>query len=578
MTTLYPQQKQLVDAVYQAWTNGAQRVMMQSSTGTGKTEMMGEIAVNHLTQPWDSRYPGGVSIAHRNQLVGQISMTLAKRGIVHDIIAPDKVIKLIVNKHVRKYGRTFYDKRAKWKVAGVDSMKSMSPDLVAWCSSVGLVQTDEAHHVLRKNKWGKAVLLFPHARALLPTATPIRADGNGLGSHSTGLADALVEGPPMRWSIDSGFLTDYKYFGVNPSDLKLDDVKISTATGDFNPEELREAVKQSTAIVGDIVGTYIRYAMGKLGVTFAVDIEHGQTITDAFNAAGVRAVLLTADSSEEQRDKAIQAFERREILQLVNVDLFGEGFDLPAIECVSFGRPTASFSLYSQQWGRALRLLLDPALQSMWGSLTDAQRVHYIAVSEKPFAFIFDHVANLIRHNGPADKPVVWSLDGRSRGADDGIPLTTCEVCFKHFERIYSSCPHCGVKQSPPKPREGGLMGANVLDGDITQYDPAMLAKMRGEIARIDRAAYVPPGVPAAVVYRNHSARQAAQHHLRNTINLWAGSYGGSPDAVNYRRFYLTFHIDVLAACALTTSDAEALMEKINIDLNKRGIVNNVLN
>ena len=36
---------------------------------------------------------------------------------------------------------------------------------------------------------------------------------------------------------------------------------------------------------------------------------------------------------------------------LVNVDLFGEGFDLPAIEIVIMARPTASFILYTQQFG-----------------------------------------------------------------------------------------------------------------------------------------------------------------------------------------------------------------------------------
>jgi DNA repair protein RadD len=41
---------------------------------------------------------------------------------------------------------------------------------------------------------------------------------------------------------------------------------------------------------------------------------------------------------------------------LSNVDLAGEGVDIPAIEAAILLRPTKSLSLYLQQVGRALRL------------------------------------------------------------------------------------------------------------------------------------------------------------------------------------------------------------------------------
>jgi superfamily II DNA or RNA helicase len=54
--------------------------------------------------------------------------------------------------------------------------------------------------------------------------------------------------------------------------------------------------------------------------------------------------------------------------------LFGEGFDLPAIEVVSFARPTESFALFSQQFGRALRLMLTREELVGYDLLTDAGR------------------------------------------------------------------------------------------------------------------------------------------------------------------------------------------------------------
>lgn len=580
MSRLRPFQQQLKQEVYKQWANGAKGVVMQSSTGSGKTVIIGEVATDHARNPWNPRLPGGLAMAHRGELVSQISQAFAREGVSHDIIGPDKLIKNIVANHVDELGRTLYNARAIWKVASVDTIRKRS-NLDAWLMSVGMVIPDEAHHVLRSNKWGKACLMaHPDARLLLPTATPCRADGKGLGSHAEGLADVLVEGPPMRWLINAGYLTDYRYFGVNPSDLNLTGVDISTTTGDFNPQQLAAAVKKSTAIVGDIVNTYCRLARGKLGITFAVDIEHGQQIADAFNAAGVPALLVSSNNTDSERYQALKKFKNREILQLVNVDLFGEGFDLPAIECVSFGRPTASWALFVQQWGRALRLMISDVLQATWGDFTDDQRLKFISESLKPVAYIFDHAANFIRHGGPADKPQVSTLDNRAKrslGVPDGIPMRYCLelTCLKPYERIYDACPYCGSAAPAPADRSG----ANVLDGDVFEYTPEALAAARGEALAISKPAYIPKAAPAIAhgnIMRTHHERQRQQHYLRETINLWAGSYRDDADRINYRRFYFTFGIDILSALALGSPDAIALNKKINDDLQKRAIVNNV--
>ena len=549
-------------------------VMMQLSTGGGKTVIMGSIATDHATAPWNPAYPAGCAIAHRSELVSQISQQLAREGVEHDVIASKAVTRGIVSNHVEELGRSFYNPRAPWRVASVDTINRRT-NLDAWTQRVGMVFIDEAHHVTETNKWGKAVKMFPNARLVLPTATPIRADGVGLGVGEGGVADVLVEGPPMRWLIDNGYLTDYKWYSIPASDLHLDGVKIG-ASGDFNPEQLREAVHQSKAIVGDIVKTYKEHAMGKLGVTFAVDIAHAQEITDAFNAAGVPAALLTGEDTEEHRRATIRRFRNRELLQLVNVDLFGEGFDLPAIECVSFGRPTESFSLYAQMVGRALRLMISQVLAGAWDTYTPEQRLQFIASSGKPFAYIFDHVGNFYRHEGPPDKPRVWYLEGRrKRGGESGIPMRTCLnlTCALPYERVYDCCPYCGT--AAPAPAERG--GPELVDGDITLIDPAIMAAYMKEQQRIDAAPQVPYGVPRAPVVANHMERQAAQHHLRNTIAEWTAIR--KEDArVAMRRFWFTFGMDVMQARTLNKKDADALRGKILADMAKNGKMQTVTN
>lgn len=571
MSNLRGFQQQLKDDANAAFNDGAKAVMMQLSTGGGKTVIMGSFARDHAAMPWDMRYPAGCAIAHRSELVSQISQQLAREDVPHSLIASEKTIKGIVANHVEEFGRTFYNARAPWRVASVDTINKRD-GLDNWAKSVGMLFIDEAHHVLRENKWGKSVDMFPNARVLLPTATPIRADKKGLGRDAHGIADALVEGPPMRELINNGYLTDYKVFCVPPSDLELDGVPLS-ASGDFSPERLREAVHKSKRIVGDVVDTYCKYARGKLGVTFAVDIDAAREIANAFNLAGVPAAVLTGEDSEEHRRATIRKFKNRELWQLVNVDLFGEGFDLPAIECVSFARPTASFALYSQMWGRALRLMISQILAAAWDSYTPLQRRGFIANSGKPFAFIFDHAGNFYRHMGPPDKPMDWTrgmLAGSKRksAADDGIPMRVClnPTCALPYERIYNACPFCGT--AAPEPAARG--GPATVDGNIEEIDPQLMAQYRGEQARIDGPAPNLSGAAHVAGIRNHMYRQAAQHRLREALAVWYASHGDTENAVAYRRFWFTFGIDAAQVRTLGTADADAMRQRIIDDLTKR--------
>src|SRR5690606_13702835 len=128
----------------------------------------------------------------------------------------------------------------------------------------------------------------------------------------------------------------------------------------------------------------------------------------------------------------------------------GEGVDVPAVEVVSLARHTASFQLFSQQFGRALRLFLPDELHAQWHTFTDAQRLAHIAASQKPKAIIIDHVGNCTRHGLP-DVPRVYSLNRRERGTrkgpSDAIPLRTClsDTCLQPYERVLACCPYCGT-------------------------------------------------------------------------------------------------------------------------------------
>lgn len=532
--TLRPFQEKLTQEIYSAWNDGAVNVMPVAPTGSGKTVVLSKLLRDETGS--------SIAIAHRQELVSQISLALARNGVRHRIVGRkhSNLTRIITALQVAELGYSFLDPSARCGVGGVDTVVKMVNE--PWFKQVRLAVQDEGHHVLKTNKWGRAAELFPNARGLFPTATPLRADGRGLGRHTDGLTDALVLAPSMRELIGMGYLTEYRIFAP-PSDFHRENIRISDSTGELVKEDASREVKKSS-ITGDVVKHYLWIAPGKLGVTFAVDVDHAQKVTAAYREAGVTAELVTADTPDAQRASVLRRFKNREILQLVNVDLFGEGFDLPALEVVSFARPTESYALYAQQFGRVLR----PS-------------------EGKSHGLVIDHVGNVLRHGLP-DTPRVWSLDRRekrSKKPDDAIPLKVCIECLQPYESIKKRCPYCDHYMAP-----AARSAPEFVDGDLTELDPEVLAALRGEIARKDGDFVPHEYLPAPANMRNRKLwqeRQAAQWTLRESIAHWVQSEfdRGYGESESYRRFYFRFGLDVANAQLLGARESQEMAERIKI-------------
>lgn len=547
-------QNDLIDGIEGHWNAGARNVVAVSPTGSGKSATMARLLKRHNVY--------STAIAHRQELVSQIALALAKDGVPHKFIAPDAVRRNCIRIQEMELGYNTHDPLAKIAVAGVDTLIRLDPSdqhlrrCEAWV-------IDEAHHLLAPhiNKWGKATEMMPNACGLGVTATPLRADGKGLGRHADGVFDAMVVGPSMRTLINECYLTDYRIFSP-PSDLDLTQVDVSQATGDYNQDQVRKAVHKSH-IVGDAISHYQRICPGKRGIAFAVDVEDAQKIAAAFNAAGVPAAAVSAKTPDMERMVTLRRFRAGELKMLVNVDLFGEGFDVPACDVVIMLRPTMSYGLYIQIFGRCLRVVFADGFDLS----TVAGRRMAMAAAGKTHGIIIDHVGNVLRHGLP-DAPRDWTLDRRERRSrsapNDVIPTRACPDCTAVYERTFSACPYCGYKPEP-----AGRSLPEQVDGDLIEMDPAALAQLRGEIERVDGQCYTPQNVErhvAGAIRSRHHERQQAQQQLRAAMNLWAGYWRdvhSATDSQSYRRFYMTFGVDVATAQTLGAKEAYDLMMKV---------------
>jgi superfamily II DNA or RNA helicase len=549
--------------IYAAWDSGAQNVLGVSPTGSGKTVVLGAI-IKEKDRP-------SAGIAHRQELVSQLALALNREEVPHGIIAPKSVISEIVKAEIDTYGKSYYRFNAPTRVCGVHTLAARGT-VDPWFDQVEYAFIDEGHHVLRDNIFGTALLSFKNARGFMPTAHALRADGCGLGRIADGLVDSLVLGPSPRTLINRGFLADYRLIAP-PSDIDVSQVPVGS-TGDFSAPKLRKAVHESRTIVGDVVREYLKYAPGKRGLTFAVDIEAAEELVAAFRKANVPAEIITADTGIGERSKIMRRFRAGQLLQLVSVDVLGEGTDVPSVEIVSMARPTHSFQLYAQQFGRALRVSVAEAIYDHWDKYTDSERLAYIAASAKPKAIIIDHVGNWERHGLP-DRPRTYSLERRerrSRRQEGEIPLKLCTECFQPYEAINIECPNCGAT---PAPRSRS--SPEHVDGDLHELDPAALAQLRGEIDRIDGAPSISPyqsPIVAGSIKKQHRLRQEAQQSLRNAIALWAGYWKmhGASDSESYRRFFYAFGKDMMSAQALNASGATEMTNAITMEIKRLNI------
>jgi superfamily II DNA or RNA helicase len=226
------------------------------------------------------------------------------------------------------------------QVASIQTLTACKPD--EWPTDVGLIVADESHHCAAKT-WLSVFDRYPDALRLGVTATPCRSDGKPLKD----VYDHLILGPSVSKLISDGYLCEYDYYrGRSP--------KRKESTADYTAKELNEAASD-TALLGNIVSTWAKYALGKRTVVFAVNVEHSMQLRDRFRAIGVAAEHLDGKTPSAERDAVVSRFANGETMVLVNVGIISEGVDIPAIECVQMARPTKSLALYLQCVGRALR-------------------------------------------------------------------------------------------------------------------------------------------------------------------------------------------------------------------------------
>lgn len=328
-------------------------IMVQMPTGTGKTYLMAAVIrrVRSKGEIW--------IIAHRRELVEQMKETLTRFGITF-------------SEGKDADGR----KKAKVRVMSIQWLSRNTGKIKA---QPGLIVIDEAHHSLAatyQNLWGT----YPQTTRLGFTATPCRMRKESF----TLLWDYLLTSWSIKEFIHKGRLALYDYVVIgrdSEEQIIIDSFEKRGADGDFSKSEMEKKLNITKAI-SRLYRSVDKYAHGKKGIVYAIDINHAKRIADYYAGQGLRAVAIDSKTPAAQRAQMVDDFKRGKTDCIVNVNLFDEGFDCPDVEFIQMARPTLSLAKYMQMIGRGLRthpdkkmcVLIDNAgLYRMFG-LPDAER------------------------------------------------------------------------------------------------------------------------------------------------------------------------------------------------------------
>ncbi len=321
MIKLRPYQILGINNIFNAWDPtklNLKNVLFQMPTGTGKTTVFSEIV-----RKAQFKNKKVLLVVHRTELVDQIKERLSSFDVNAGIITanikpePDKDIQIAT---IQTLNRREYPQ-------------------------ADIVIIDECHHS-KADTYRSLWDIYPAARFLGVTATPIRLNGEGFSD----LFDILIPSEKLSYFIKEGYLSQIKHLVCGIPNL----TKVKQVRRDYDLQMLKNVMLDNSLMAG-LVNSYLTKAIGKKTIVFAVDIEHSKEIVQRYNQAGISAAHIDAKTPKTERKENLEKFRSGEIKILSNVDIVSEGFDVPDCDAVQLARPTKSLALYLQQVGRCMR-------------------------------------------------------------------------------------------------------------------------------------------------------------------------------------------------------------------------------
>lgn len=215
-------------------------------------------------------------------------------------------------------------------VSTVAMLGTMAPQLITqFLKEFDVIYFDEAHH-LPANSWNSIHEKLPTQRVVQFTATPFRRDGHRIPGR-------IIYNFPLRLAQKQNYFRPIKFIEVNEIDPDIADREIAARAVDQLRQDLRAGLAHII-----LARAETRERANKLFVE----------IYQANHADLNPVVIYTGLSGKKNKLRAIRE-GRHQIV--ICVDMFGEGFDLPALKIAAMHDLHGSLAITLQFTGRFTR-------------------------------------------------------------------------------------------------------------------------------------------------------------------------------------------------------------------------------
>lgn len=334
-------QVKFIESVMDLYESGENRALLISSTGTGKT-YASAFALREMLQKWakeTGRNVRALFLVHREQIAKQ-----ALRSYKN--VFGERYSFGLLSGNSKNYKSDILFSTMQM-MAREDIMKKFN------ANDFDIIIIDEVHRA-GADSYQRIMNYFTPRFWMGMTASPDRTDGYdiyGLFNHNIAYEIRLQQ------AMEEKLLCPFHYFGI--TDLEVDGHVI-------DDDDLKNVQNFAKLVCDDRVQyimqqiEYYGYSGDRVrGLMFCSSKEEAKTLSVKFNMRGLRTIVLTGDSSQNEREDAILRLEQNEqenaLDYILTVDIFNEGVDVPAVNQVIMLRPTESPIVFIQQLGRGLR-------------------------------------------------------------------------------------------------------------------------------------------------------------------------------------------------------------------------------
>ena len=366
-----------------------------------------------------------------------------------------------------------------------------------------MILVDEGHHNVA-DAWTRLFAYFAAAKVVSFTATPMRSDGQvvaGERVYRFGYARSMI----------MGFISQIDALFVRPTELtftvegetktlSIDDI-IKMREKDWFSRGVATSQECNRSIVNASVQQL--HHVRTLGsprqlIAVACSIRHATQVAALYREHGLRVEVLHSQLKEEERER-IEATLRSGVTDVVvQVNILGEGYDLPTLSVAAVFRPYRSLSPYVQFVGRILRLAqpdipYSPAnhvyLVSHVGLNDERWWSDFTNFDKDDQQFFYEYLQGELEVDGEGERSPRMTLRPFMRVLNEVVESYHRKGYLKKIDDVMISDLFATIREKGFEPAEFGLnedivrkrLAAAQAEGKVVAFNPVIQPQERRE-------------------------------------------------------------------------------------------------